>query len=67
MWTLTNAPGIGGLHGRNNGLPSSINPVNRLHIGFVPRSGRLFPTRTIIVAGLFFPVNNIIQVYNTIL
>ena len=26
--TLTNAPGIGGLQGRNNGRPSSIAPVN---------------------------------------
>jgi len=58
MWTLTNAPGIGGLHGRNNGFPSSIKPVNRLHMGFVPRSGLLFPTRTMIVAGLFLPVRN---------
>jgi hypothetical protein len=30
-WTLTKAPGIGGLHGRNSGRPSSITPVN-LHV-----------------------------------
>lgn len=53
--TLTKAPGIGGLHGKKSGCPSSKNPVNRLQIGFVPRSGRLFPTRTTIVAGLFAP------------
>lgn len=58
-WTLTNAPGIGGLHGRNNGFPSSKWPVNLLHIGFVPRSGRLLPTLTTIVAGWFLPVMNI--------
>lgn len=53
--TLTKAPGIGGLHGRNSGCPSSRNPVNLLQMGFVPKSGRLFPTRTTIVAGLLVP------------
>lgn len=53
--TETNAPGIGGLHGKNRGWPSSNKPVKRLQIGFVPRSGRLLPTRTTIVAGLLFP------------
>ena len=48
--TETNAPGIGGLHGRKSGLPSSRLPVNRLQIGFTPRSGRLLPTLTTIVA-----------------
>ena len=27
-WTLTKAPGIGGLQGRNRGRPSSTTPVN---------------------------------------
>lgn len=54
-WTLTKAPGMGGLQGRNSGCPSSMNPVKRLHIGFVPRSGLLFPTRTTITAGLLVP------------
>ena len=48
--TDTKAPGIGGLQGRKRGLPSSRLPVNRLQIGFTPRSGRLLPTRTTIVA-----------------
>ena len=43
-------PGIGGLQGRKSGLPSSSIPVNRLQIGLTPRSGRLFPTLTTIVA-----------------
>mgnify|MGYP007030525872 CR=1 FL=1 len=51
--TLTKAPGIGLPHGKNNGLPSSMEPVNLLQIGFTPRSGLLFPTRTVIIAGLF--------------
>lgn len=46
---------MGGLQGKNSGWPSSKNPVKRLQIGFVPRSGRLFPTLTIIVAGLLAP------------
>ena len=52
--TDTKAPGIGGLHGRNNGRPSSKLPVNLLQTGFTPKSGRLFPTRTTIVAS--FPL-----------
>lgn len=56
-WTLTKAPGIGGLHGKKSGWPSSMKPVNRLHMGFVPKSGRLLPTRTTIVAGLLAPDN----------
>lgn len=55
--TLTKAPGIGGLQGKNKGCPSSRNPVNLLQIGLVPRSGRLLPTRTTIVAGLLAPAN----------
>lgn len=54
-WTLTNAPGMGGLQGRNRGLPSSRCPVNLLQIGFVPKSGRLLPTLTTMVAGWFLP------------
>lgn len=46
---------MGGLHGRKRGWPSSRKPVNRLQIGFVPKSGRLLPTRTTIVAGLLAP------------
>ena len=49
----TNAPGIGGLHGKNKGRPSSITPVNLLQMGFTPKSGRLLPTLTTIVASLF--------------
>ena len=49
-WTETKAPGIGGLHGKKSGRPSSRVPVNRLQIGLIPRSGRLLPTRTTIVA-----------------
>ncbi len=55
MCTDTNAPGIGGLHGRKSGLPSSRVPVKRLQTGFMPKSGRLLPTRTTIVAGRPFP------------
>lgn len=55
---------MGGLHGKNNGFPSSINPVNLLQTGFVPKSGLLFPTRTIIVAGLFVPEKKYIYFYN---
>lgn len=55
--TDTNAPGIGGLHGRKSGCPSSRTPVKRLQIGFVPKSGRLLPTRTTTVAGLLLPEN----------
>ena len=47
-------PGIGGLHGKNKGRPSSITPVNRLQMGFTPKSGRLFPTLTTIVASFCF-------------
>lgn len=54
-WTLTNAPGMGGLQGRNRGWPSSKNPVNLLQIGLLPKSGLLLPTRTTIVAGLLAP------------
>lgn len=57
-WTLTKAPGIGGLQGRKRGWPSSMKPVKRLQIGLVPRSGRLLPTLTTIVAGLLAPENN---------
>lgn len=53
--TETNAPGIGGAHGKNSGWPSSSTPLKRLQIGFVPKSGRLLPTRTTIVAGLLSP------------
>ena len=49
----TNAPGIGGLQGKNKGRPSSITPVNRLQIGLTPKSGRLLPTLTTMVASLF--------------
>jgi hypothetical protein len=51
-WTETKAPGIGGLQGRKRGRPSSRVPVNRLQIGLTPKSGRLFPTRTTMVAFL---------------
>ena len=51
MCTLTKAPGMGGLHGKNNGRPSSSNPMKRLQTGLLSRSGRLFPTRTTTVAG----------------
>ena len=51
---LEKVPGIGGLHGKNKGRPSSITPVNRLHMGFTPKSGRLFPTLTTIVASFCF-------------
>lgn len=53
--TETKAPGIGGLQGKKRGCPSSRGPVKRLQIGFVPRSGRLFPTRTTIVPGIPSP------------
>lgn len=56
--TLTKAPGIGGLHGKNRGWPSSRNPVKRLQMGLVPRSGRLLPTRTTTVAGLLLPISH---------
>lgn len=49
--TETKAPGIGGLQGRKRGCPSSRGPVNRLQMGFVPKSGRLLPTRTTMVPG----------------
>lgn len=55
-WTDTKAPGIGGLHGRKRGWPSSSRPVKRLQIGLVPRSGRLFPTRTTMVAVELLPI-----------
>ena len=48
--TDTKAPGIGGLQGKNRGRPSSKLPVNRLQTGLTPRSGRLLPTLTTIVA-----------------
>lgn len=53
--TETKAPGIGGLQGKKRGCPSSRGPVKRLQIGFVPKSGRLFPTRTTIVPGIPSP------------
>lgn len=62
-WTETNAPGIGGLQGRKSGFPSSRQPVNLLQTGFVAKSGRLFPTLTTIVAGLFLPADNYKQYY----
>lgn len=43
------------MHGRKSGLPSSKKPVYLLQTGLVARSGRLLPTLTTIVAGLFFP------------
>ena len=52
----TKAPGIGGLHGKNKGRPSSMTPVNRLQMGLTPRSGRLLPTLTTMVASLFLAV-----------
>jgi len=51
---LTKAPGIGRAHGKNSGRPSSINPVNLLQTGLTPRSGLLFPTLTVMIAGLLF-------------
>ena len=51
---LEKVPGIGGLHGKNKGRPSSITPVKRLQMGFTPKSGRLFPTLTTIVASFCF-------------
>lgn len=62
-WTLTKAPGIGGLQGKNRGFPSSRWPVKRLQMGLVPRSGRLLPTRTITVAGIFLPVKHFISLF----
>ena len=60
-WTLTKAPGIGGLQGKNKGRPSSMNPVKRLQTGLRPMSGRLFPTLTTIVAG--FPLAKFIEIF----
>jgi hypothetical protein len=54
-WTLTKAPGMGGLQGKNKGLPSSRKPLKRLQIGLVPKSGRLLPTLTIMLAGWLSP------------
>ena len=54
--TDTKTPGSGRAHGKNSGLPSSMKPVNLLQIGLAPKSGRLLPTLTVIVAGRLLPV-----------
>ena len=62
-WMETNAPGMGGLQGRNRGRPSSMTPVNLLHTGLTPRSGRLLPTRTTIVASLFLAAIQYVRLF----
>jgi hypothetical protein len=64
-WIETKAPGMGGLQGRNRGRPSSRVPVNLLQIGLMPKSGRLLPTRTTIVAFRPLAENNNFEIFES--
>lgn len=59
--TETKAPGIGGLQGRKRDCPSSSDPENRLQMGFIPKSGRLLPTRTTMVPELSLTANRTVH------
>lgn len=49
-WMETKAPGAGLVQGKKSGFPSSMKPWYLLQSGLLPKSGRLFPTRTAMVA-----------------